>query len=89
MQMKSEKVLKEFQKIPGVGKAISQDLYDLGFRSIKEFQGKDPEELYLDLCEHQNTKVCRCMLYVFRLVVYFSENTEYDPELLKWQNWKD
>ena len=87
--MKKDLILKEFQIIPGVGKAISLDLYNLGYRSINEFKGKDPETLYLDLCEMQNAKVCRCMLYVLRLIVYYAEEENHDPELLKWHNWKD
>lgn len=27
-------ILKEFQQIPGVSKLLSQDLYDLGYRSL-------------------------------------------------------
>ncbi len=29
-------VLKEFQQIPGVGKTIAQDLWDLGLRSLEK-----------------------------------------------------
>lgn len=82
-------VFSEFQQIPGVGKAIAEDLWNLGFRSISDLKGKDPEEMFENLCEFQGQKVDRCMLYVFRLTVYFAENDTYDPELLKWWNWKD
>jgi hypothetical protein len=84
-----ELVLKEFQQIPGVGKATAQDLWDLGFRSIKELKNKDPEELYIKLCAHKGIHVDRCMLYVFRCAVYYASNKTHDPELLKWWNWKD
>ena len=30
-----------------------------------------------------------CVLYVFSCVVYFANNSNHDPELLKWWNWKD
>jgi hypothetical protein len=39
-------VLKDFQRIPGVGKSIAQDFWDLGFRAVAELRGQDPEELY-------------------------------------------
>ena len=81
--------LKEFRKIPGVGKSIAQDFLDLGLTSITDLKGKDPESLYLKLCEQKNTRIDRCMLYVFRCAVYFASNKEYEPELLKWWNWKD
>jgi hypothetical protein len=31
----------------------------------------------------------RCVLYVFRCAVYYAGNSDHDPELLKWWNWKD
>lgn len=82
-------ILKEFQKIPGVGKSISQDLYNLGYRSIEDLKNLDPEEMYTNLCVYQNMHVDRCMLYVFRCAVYYAANDVHDPELLKWWNWKD
>ena len=81
--------IKEFQRIPGVGKSISQDLWNLGFRSVQELKDQDPEELYLKICTHQGTQVDRCMLYVFRCAVYYASNEQHDPELMKWWNWKD
>ncbi len=82
-------VLKEFQIIPGVGKSIAQDFWDLGFRSINELKKADPEKLYKDLCILKRAHLDRCMLYVFRCAVYFATETQHDPELLKWWNWKD
>ncbi|MDA8336530.1 MAG: helix-hairpin-helix domain-containing protein [Peptococcaceae bacterium] len=84
-----ETVLKQFRRIPGVGKVVAADLYDLGFRSVEELRGRDPEEIYLDHCRRQGCKVDRCMLYVFRCAVYFASHEEHDPELMKWWNWKD
>ena len=81
--------LKEFQHIPGVGKSISQDLWNLGLRSVQELKDQDPEELYLKICTYQGTQVDRCMLYVFRCAVYYASNEQHDSELLKWWNWKD
>lgn len=82
-------VLKELRYVPGVGKAIAHDLYDLGIRSIVDLEGKDPEYLYNKHCEKMGIRVDRCVLYVFRCAVYFASNRTYDPDLLKWWNWKD
>jgi hypothetical protein len=82
-------ILKEFRKIPGVGKSISQDLYDLGYRSIEKLKNQNPEEMYNNICVYQGTHVDRCMLNVFRCAVYYASNDIHDPELLKWWNWKD
>ena len=82
-------ILREFRQIPGVGKSIAEDLWNLGLRSVSDLKNKDPEDLYLKLCTFQGTHVDRCMLYVFRGAVYYASNDIHDPELLKWWNWKD
>ncbi len=82
-------ILQSFQEIPGVGKAIAQDLYNLGFRSISDLKGKDPEKLYKQLCDYQQADVDRCMLYVMRCAVYYASEKNHDPQLLKWWHWKD
>jgi hypothetical protein len=84
-----ESVLHDLKRIPGVGNNIAQDLLNLGYRSIHELKGEDPEVIYQRLCDHNGTHVDRCMLYVFRCAVYFASNYDHDPELLKWWNWKD
>jgi len=81
--------IKELRRIPGVGKQIAVDLWELGISSIQDLKGEDPEELYLRHCMKKGYQVDRCMLYVFRCAVYYASNDEYDPELLKWWNWKD
>jgi hypothetical protein len=82
-------VKSELQKIPGVGKSIAQDLILLGYNSISDLQGADPELMYDNMCKITNSKQDRCLLYVFKCAVYFAENKNHDPELLKWWNWKD
>jgi hypothetical protein len=82
-------ILKELRVIPGVGKSIAEDLWNLGLRSVQDLKGQDPEELYVRLCAMQGTQIDRCMLYVFRCAVYYASHEQHDPELLKWWNWKD
>lgn len=86
---KEKQSLKDLQQIPGVGIKLSQVLYDLGYTSVDNLKGQDPEEMYLSLCNLYGKHIDRCVLYVFRCAVYFAENTLYEPELLKWWNWKD
>jgi len=81
--------LKDFRRIPGVGKQIAEDLWQLGFRRVADLKNKDPEKLYLDHCERMGCTVDRCMLYVFRCAVYFASEKVHDPEKLKWWNWKE
>ncbi len=80
---------KEFQIIPGVGKKLSQDLYDLGYRKVSELRGEDPEIMYQNLITLRGHHIDRCVLYVFRCAVYFASHSTHEAELLKWWNWKD
>ena len=89
MRRSKETILKELQTIPGVGKSIALDLWNLGFRSVQQLKGKDPERLYLRHCIQKGTTVDRCMLYVMRCAVYYATHTRHKPEFLKWWNWKD
>ena len=82
-------VIKELQVIPGIGKNIAADLWELGIRSVPDLRGKDPELLYAKRCEQQGVQIDRCLLYVFRCAVYFAEHKRHDPEKLKWWNWKN
>lgn len=82
-------VLREFRRIPGVGKAVALDLWNLGLRSVADLQGRNPETLYNQLCDLAGMHVDRCMLYTLRCAVYYASNETHDPALLKWWNWKD
>jgi hypothetical protein len=81
--------LKDFRRIPGVGKSIARDLWQLGLRRVDDLREADPELLYEQFCVLQGAPVDRCLLYVFREAVYFASHEQHDPELLKWWNWKD
>lgn len=86
-----DKVLKELKQIPGVGKSIAEDLWNIGIRSPADLKGQDPELLY-DLTNiFAGVRQDRCLLYVYRCAVYFAETqeSERDPAKLKWWNWKD
>jgi hypothetical protein len=81
--------LKDLQTIPGIGKSLAEDLWNLGYRSVKGLDKKDPEAMYRAHFEQRGVPVDRCVLYAFRCAVYFASNTSHDPDLLKWWNWKD
>jgi hypothetical protein len=82
-------ILKELQQIPGVGKSIAEDLYELGIESISDLKNHDPEKLFHKRCVQTGVSQDRCLLYVFRCAVYYAMTKKPDPELLKWWNWKD
>ncbi len=89
--MTKEKSLKGLQVIPGVGKSIANDLWNIDIRSVEDLIGKDPQVLYDQSNEYAGAVQDRCLLYVFRCAVYFAETSpsKRDPEQLKWWNWKD
>jgi hypothetical protein len=86
-----QKSLKELMEIPGVGKSIAVDLWDIGIRNISDLKGHDPDLLF-DLSNNFAGVIQdRCLLYVFRCAVYYAntEKTAHEAEKLKWWNWKD
>jgi len=84
-----ESFSQQLEQIPGVGKSIAQDMWDIGIRSVGQLKGQDPDKLYERLCERKASPVDRCVLYIFRCAVYYASSTDHKPELLKWWNWKD
>jgi hypothetical protein len=85
-----EKSLKELATIPGVGKSIANDLWNIGIKNISDLKSKDPEMLYNSSNKFAGVVQDRCLLYVFRCAVYFAETPvkDQEKEKLKWWNWK-
>lgn len=83
--------IKELKTIPGVGKSIAEDLWNINIRHISDLKRKNPQNLYELSNEQAGCVQDRCLLYVFRCAVYYAEtpDSERDPEKLKWWNWKD
>lgn len=89
--MTKEMQLKQLRIIPGVGKSIARDLWNIGIKEVRDLKSQDPEELYTLSNRLAGIIQDRCLLYVFRCAVYYA-NTEakkQDPEKLKWWKWKD
>ncbi|MBG0789398.1 MAG: pathogenicity locus [Desulfovibrionaceae bacterium] len=80
--------LKRLRAIPGVGPRLAQVLFDLGYASVDDLAGQDPEAMYRQLTDKQG-HVDRCVLYVFRCAVYYASNERHDPEKLHWWVWKE
>ena len=81
--------LKELQKIPGVGKVISEIFWNVGVKKVSDLKKKNPEKLYSKICAYKKQDVDRCILYVCRSSVYFAESKKHNAEKFKWWNWKE
>src|SRR5258706_141892 len=88
--MWKEDKLSELMRIPGVGKSIARDLWNLGIRNVDDLKGKSPEKLYEQSNDLVGTVQDRCLLYVFRCAVYFAGTAPgmYEKEKLNWWYWK-
>jgi hypothetical protein len=87
--MEKEEVIRELRTIPGVGKSIAADLWNIGIRKVSDLKGENPERLYDLSNRFAGTVQDRCLLYVFRCAVYFAGNKKHAPEKLQWWYWKD
>jgi hypothetical protein len=89
--MNNDEQLKQLRTIPGVGKSIAVDLWNIEIKSIEDLKGKSPEKLYEQSNKFAGMVQDRCLLYVFRCAVYYAETDENnrENEKLKWWNWKE
>lgn len=77
-----------FEQLPGVGKAVADDLRRMGYSVPAELRGLDPADLYEQL-EFIDGPTDRCMLYTFRCIAYALSTATPDPYRLDWWAWKD
>lgn len=91
MNNTKQQAIKELSIIPGVGKSIATDLWNIGITSVSELKGKSPDLLYDLSNAFAGTIQDRCLLYVFKCAVYYANTPidEQESEKLKWWNWKD
>ena len=79
----------ELQTIPGVGANMARHLESIGCPTLESLRGQDPEALYQKDCLTQGRQVDRCVLYVYRLAVYYAEHGACPLDKPNWWNWKD
>jgi hypothetical protein len=91
MTFEKNNSIRELMEIPGVGKSIANDLWNIGIHKISDLKNEDPQILYDLSNKYAGVKQDRCLLYVFRCAVYYANTVkaEHNPEMLKWWNWKD
>jgi hypothetical protein len=84
------RAVKELIQIPGVGKSIADDLWNIDVKSIADLAGRDPLALYDESNNYAGVVQDKCLIYVFRCAVYYAETAPEarEPDKLKWWNWK-
>ena len=79
----------DLRRIPGIGPKTEQSLIALGYPSVESLKNADPEAMYAVDCARCGCRLDPCVLYVYRLAVYFASAEHKEPEKLKWWYWKD
>ncbi len=75
--------------IPGVGPNMKQHILRLGYHWVEDLKQANPEEMYQQDCILHGGQLDRCVLYVYRLAVYFATTPNPEPQKLKWWYWKE
>ena len=88
-EVNQQEVLKELRTIPGIGKSISLDLWNIGIRKVSDLKDKNPALLYKRSNKLAGIVQDPCLLYTFRCAVYFASEKNLKKEKLKWWYWKD
>ncbi|GMT42997.1 MAG: hypothetical protein IEMM0002_1408 [bacterium] len=81
---------KKLRDLPGIGPKMEKALVKLGIVEPENLIGADPSEMY-ERWQTQTGVTERCVLYVFRCIVYCAKTpaSKRNPDLTKWWNWKD
>ena len=65
--------IKKLTDIPNIGKAVSRDLELLGIHHPSELIGKDPYQMYDDLCRITQQRHDHCMIDTFIAAVRYMQ----------------
>ena len=76
-----------FQQLGSIGPACALDLVQLGFRSIEQLRGTDPNQLYARLCELTGSRQDPCVEDVLRCAVAQAELPELPDKWRQWFHW--
>ncbi len=85
------KIISDLKKIPGIGKVISHDLYDLKIKSVEDLKRLRADRLYELHNKFKGGVQDRCMLYTFRCAIDYANKSEVERKNFKlnWWDFKD
>jgi hypothetical protein len=81
-----DEAMARLQKIPNVGPRMAGDLLKLGIARLQDAAGRDPDEMYYELCALDAKRHDPCVRDVFAAVVSFARGKparswwEFTPE---------
>lgn len=75
--------------IPTIGPNMEQHLHNIGITCVEDLAGADPDDLYQRDAAFHGKPSDRCVLYVYRMAVYYANTEHPDPKKLKWWLWSD
>jgi hypothetical protein len=79
MKNPNRETVSELEALPNLGKAISSDLRLIGIFEPQNLIGKNPFNLYKELCIKKGEHVDHCVIDVFMSIVNFMEGGEPKP----------
>jgi hypothetical protein len=72
----TRKDIKNLIDIPNIGKSIKDSLVRIGIQEPLDLVGKDPYQMYSDLCNVTSQKCDPCILDIFISAVRYMEGGE-------------
>ncbi len=76
MKNPDRKTVSRLEDLPNIGKTIGNKLQLIGIDNPKMLIGKEPFELYKELCIKSGKRHDPCVIDVFMAVIYFMEGGE-------------
>ena len=76
MKNPNRETISRFEELPNVAKAIAADLKLIGLDRPQDLIGKNPLQLYKQLCDITGKKQDPCVLDVFSSIVHFMDGGE-------------
>ncbi len=85
MKNPNRETITRLDELPNIGKAMADDLQLICIDHPRKLIGKDPFELYEELCTRSGKRYDPCVIDVFMSVIHFMEGG--DP--LPWWSFTD
>ena len=76
MKNPDRKIVSRLEELPNIGKAMADSLRVVGIDHPKKLFGKEPFELYDELCAITGKRHDPCVIDIFMSVVHFMEGGE-------------